>query len=382
MDFAWGHGSTGRDNTQLYRILGVNPTVSCDEIPGILDRLETEHSNNRAALQQIRYAAQVLSDPELRRVYDIYGEAGLAELHILPERRVDYELEVTMQEVYQGAEKTIGVTRSRLCGGCSGQGATAFRPCRMCAGRGEFLQHSFLGSRSVLCKHCGGHGKLPDSAFLCAQCRGGKLINEPLSLRLILKPGFPDQAIYNFPGQGDQQPDSSIEDYRVMVRYLLPDNISVKQADVIYKRKITLGELLGGYRFHYKNFDGSDHWISSSAGEIGKQPGFRMVKGLGLPIYNQQGAYGDLIIAFEISYPSPEQLTFYELATVKELLPSPPMVYAGAFPAGQRHVPIPFEEGHVTKEEGRQTYSDHVKEEESDEEDRIRRHIHCSGVLF
>ena len=385
MDFGWGHEGAGRDNTRLYHILGINPTVSCDEIPEIATQLASQNLNKPAYLREIRNAAQVLANSEYRQFYDVYGEAGLERLPIPPESPADahYELEVTMQEVYQGTEKTIEGTRSRLCPGCSGQGATDYMVCKMCAGRKLVHQQSFHGYRTVPCKHCGGTGKLPNPLFSCTQCMGRKAITESVPLRLILKPGFPDQAIYNFPGQGNQQPGRPVEDYNVKVRYILPENISVKEADVVYRRQITLGELLGGYRFHYKNFDGSDHWISSSAGEIGHPPGFRMVKGLGLPKYNHSGAFGDLIIAFAVRYPSPEQLTSFAVTTVKELLPSPPMLYAGHFPAGQRHVPVPFVEGHVTKEEGRQTYSDHKDEEERDEdEDGFVQHAHCSGVLF
>lgn len=387
MDFDWDEGGgAGQDNTRLYRVLGVEQTISCDEIPEVLDHLESQHHHNASALRHIRYAAQILSEPEFRRVYDAYGEAGLARLPIPPEESqgAQLELEVTMEEVYNGTEKTIQGSRSRPCSGCSGYGATGFMTCRLCGGRGQLLQQSFLGSRPVICRQCGGARRLPNPAFMCNLCRGKRLNNETIPLKLILKPGFPDKSLYNFPGQGDQQPGHPASDYLVQVSYLLPANITVREADVIYHRDITLGELLGGYRFPYRNFDGSDHWISSSANEIGRQSGYRMVKGLGLPIYNRPNEYGDLIIAFTIRYPTPEQLTPYAISTVKELLPAPMMVYAGGFPPEQRHVPIPFEEGHVTKEESRKTYSDHVDEDEREEDDegRFARHAHCSGVLF
>ena len=179
MDFGWDQDrGVGRDNTRLYRVLGVDPTVSCDEIPEVLDHLESQHSHNASTLRHIRYAAQILSDPEFRQVYDAYGEAGLARLPIPPEgpqEAAQFELEVTMEEVYNGAEKTIEGNRTRPCSGCSGYGATAFMTCRVCGGRGHSLQQSFLGSRSVVCRQCGGARRLPNPAFMCKLCNGKRL---------------------------------------------------------------------------------------------------------------------------------------------------------------------------------------------------------------
>ena len=385
MDPWFQDGGSGTDNTRLYHILGVSPGISSDEIPEVLDQLESTHRGDKAALRDIRYAATILSDPEFRHMYDALGETALRRIPVLPEdistdSKPHLELEVTLREVYTGGEKEIQCRRSRPCSGCKGVGSRSTCECGVCRGKKQVIQRTIFGIRHVGCGTCNETGKVANPDDMCLLCQGRRVVTELVPLLIILKPGFPDKSLYRFYEQGDQYPGRPVGDYDVLVQYRLPPNITIQGSDVIFKRTLTLGECLGGYRFLYENFDGRKHWINSSVKELGQQPGYRKVKGLGLPVYDKPGVYGNLILALSVQYPTSEQMSPYTIAMVRELLPTPRLEYPGQFQPGQRHVPVPFNETHVTKEEERHRYTDHVDEDEEPQDTGPQ--MHCSGVLF
>lgn len=77
----------------------------------------------------------------------------------------EVELPVSLEELYAGAQKSLGVERTRSCGGCSGSGAKPGRqakPCVKCNGQGSTYAMRQMGpymSRvPIACPLCKGRG--------------------------------------------------------------------------------------------------------------------------------------------------------------------------------------------------------------------------------
>jgi molecular chaperone DnaJ len=181
-----------------YEVLGVSKTASADEIKRAYRKVAMAHHPDRAAegdkakseaiFREGAEAYEVLSDDAKRARYDQLGHAGVSSQHqdyshAAPDdimsmfdelfqgfggfggqRRggggqqrqargydLETQVELTLNEVATGTEKTIEFERAETCGKCSGSGAkpgTSPIVCPQCGGQGRVAQAG-LGARSA-----------------------------------------------------------------------------------------------------------------------------------------------------------------------------------------------------------------------------------------
>src|SRR4026209_1810574 len=166
--------ATERD---LYAVLGVERRASDAEIQSAFSRLAQQwhpdvnrDSGADLLFKEINQAYQVLSDPQRRQAYDMFGtvgdgadsgdfsggfgrfsdifeaffggtQAGTRRGHPLAGADLRYDLRITLEEAVQGVEKEIEFSVLGRCETCSGSGA---KP----------------GSEPVTCDQCGGRGEI------------------------------------------------------------------------------------------------------------------------------------------------------------------------------------------------------------------------------
>lgn len=234
-----------------YEVLGVEKTASGDEVKRAYRRLALKfHPDNckgdkadaEAKFKEVSEAYEVLSDPEKRQRYDRFGHEGLrgAGVHdfsnmgfgdifsmfedILggfgqgspfgrrggPRRGYDLEteVEVTLEEVAAGAEKTLEFERDDYCDHCAGSGAkpgTQPKRCPTCAGRGQVQQamQSLFGTsvRIVPCPHCQGRGTRIEDP--CPRCHGTGRQRKHRVLTVRVPPGIHDGQAVRLRGEGE-----------------------------------------------------------------------------------------------------------------------------------------------------------------------------------
>lgn len=247
-----------------YEVLGVGRTATADEIKRAYRKAAHAYHPDRnrepGAEQKFKEAAEayeVLSDAEKRRRYDQYGHAGLNGVGIHDfsgmgaedifsifgdlfgeafggrrgaggrgERGVDIQtlVELNLEEVATGVEKTLRLERMDFCERCTGRGAepgTDPVTCRTCGGYGQVERQTAVGffvTRTVTaCPTCHGRGNVIEKA--CKQCGGGGRVRKERVLTVKIPPGIHDGQSVRIRGEGEPAPLGSVRgDLRCVVR--------------------------------------------------------------------------------------------------------------------------------------------------------------------
>jgi len=222
-----------------YEVLGVGKNASADDIKRAYRRMAMKYHPDKnpdnkeaeANFKECAEAYEVLSDPEKRQRYDRLGHEGLRGMgmrdyaHIRwqdigsifeeifgfgdfadlfgmagrtrarrtgPTRGYDLEtsVELTLNNIAKGAEKTIEFTRQDICPDCSGTGCargTAPGQCPNCGGTGQVTRRS-LGFQMVsTCPRCRGSGKIITNP--CKRCKGTARVPKKRVVNIKIPPG-------------------------------------------------------------------------------------------------------------------------------------------------------------------------------------------------
>ena len=225
----------------FYEVLQVPRDASQEDIKRAYRALAREHHPDRnredphaeERFKEITRAYEVLSDPEKRQRYDLYGDeragaehfadfGGISDLFASffgsrpqshsrrgPARGEDVlaEIEITLEEAAAGVEREIEVTTMQECPDCHGSGAapgTFPTRCSGCGGTGEIRQVSrtLFGNMMTAspCPVCHGTGEqIVQRCRLCSG-RGRNPVNE--TLRVQIPPGIDEGAQIRVSGRG------------------------------------------------------------------------------------------------------------------------------------------------------------------------------------
>ncbi len=325
-----------------YETLGVNRNASEKEIKQAYRRLARKHhpdvnpgdKSAEARFKEINAAYEVLSDPEKRRKYDQFGEnwqyadqfaqagwrgspfgdfAGkgpftvfdfgdigsgdlgsifdrmFADLGTRTTRRprrgqdVEYPIEVTLEEAYNGSTRTIETQAESSCHVCGGRGSLGNAPCYTCGGSGRVLHPQRLevkippgvgdGSRIRMAGkgRPGFGGGPPGDLYLVASLRphpvfqrkdgdlhvevdvllsdamlGGEVEIPTLKGKLALKipPETQNGRVFRLAGQGmPRMGDTKRGDLFAKVRVVLPTKLTEREKELFRElRKLRRGE--------------------------------------------------------------------------------------------------------------------------------------------
>lgn len=235
-----------------YDVLGVQKGASDDDIKRAYRRMAMKYHPDKnpgdkeaeAKFKECAEAYEVLSDQQKRQQYDQYGHDGLrgAGMHDFSRMNVEdifsmfgvddffggifgggggrrggrrrggpakgYDLEtgveLTLEEVAAGTEKTIEFTRQDRCSECSGSGAAkGSKPgtCPTCGGNGQVARGGGFFQMVSTCPQCKGSGQIITDP--CKKCRGTGKIPKKRTVSIKIPAGVHEGQSIRVTGEGE-----------------------------------------------------------------------------------------------------------------------------------------------------------------------------------
>jgi molecular chaperone DnaJ len=337
--------ATQRD---YYDVLGVARGASDDEVKRAFRRLaqqwhpdvNTEPGADQR-FKELNEAYQVLSDPQRRQAYDMFGRAGVdaaggAEgfgayggfqgfgdifdaffggAAAAGGRRarapagadLRYDLELTFAESITGAEKEIEFTSLARCDTCAGDGAapgTSPVTCPRCSGSGELRQvrSTLLGQmvNITMCDRCRGLGRVVETP--CPTCAGDGRVERKRTLQVSVPPGIDEGHQIRLSGEGEAAPRGGVPGNLYVVIHVQPHpQLRRHGSELFYDLQLSLTQAALGASLTVPTADGEEQ-IEVKAGT---QPGTEIrLRGRGVPHLRRAGVRGDLRVLIDVRVPS------------------------------------------------------------------------------
>lgn len=357
---------TSKPSRDFYAILGVSKNSSEAEIQSSFRKLAFQHHPDRhrddesrckaaeEKFKEISEAYDILKDKRKREIYDRYGEEGLRggfsgggsggfdifrhffggmgseqDTSSGPRKGKDVvrALKVSLEDLYNGAEKSIKIQRLRNCKVCKGTGSSNAEvgvvKCKTCEGRGVRIQTRRMGPGFVQqfqtsCSDCQGQGKTIDPKYVCEKCGGKKVYEEQKTLTVFIDKGMRENQKITFEGEADEQPDIFAGDIVFVLQQKPHELFERNNSDLFMKKTIPLTAALGGVCFEVPHMDGRKLLVKTAHGEIIHPGQTKMIKGEGFPTYRDPFNRGNLYIKFEIEFPA--MLQEKDIVNLKQLL--------------------------------------------------------------
>jgi molecular chaperone DnaJ len=115
-----------------------------------------------------------------------------------------YNMEITLEEAFQGKTAQIEIPVSVTCDSCSGTGArvgTKPKTCSLCGGAGRVRQAQGFFTLERTCPGCQGRGQMIEDA--CASCSGSGRVRRERTLSVNIPQGVEDGTRIRLAGEGE-----------------------------------------------------------------------------------------------------------------------------------------------------------------------------------
>ena len=355
-----------------YEVLGVERRCSAEELKVAFRKIAMDshpdrHPNDPVAHERFKEASEayaVLSDPERRRSYDLFGHSAVGaggpavDFSEMPfadifdtffgggfgararrerSNRGDdlrYDLTITFEDAFTGVEKQIEVPRLASCERCSGSGAepgTGQETCPGCGGSGQVRRaaQSFFGQvvTTTTCPTCGGAGRLLKNP--CVECRGQGRVRKTKTLAVKIPAGVDTGSQIRLSGEGEAGVRGGASgDLYVVLRVRPHAQLARHEQDIVYELRVNMVQAALGDRIEIPTLEGAVE-IAIPAGTQNGQS-FRL-QGRGMPDV-RGGRRGDQYVVVQVVIPkdlNPEQRAL--LRKVGGLTGKPEKVAKGFF---------------------------------------------------
>ena len=337
-------------NKDYYAALGLEKGASDADIKKAFRKLAIKYhpdknQGNKEAenkFKEINEAYQVLSDPDKKAKYDMYGTVdfdgsgfgsggfggfdfsdmgGFGDIFESffggggsggrrrngPQRGSDleYTINLTFEEAVFGVEKEISIDRSEKCETCKGSGAkagTSKKTCPTCNGQGQVRvqRQTPLGSfvSTSTCNTCGGSGTVIEEP--CTDCHGRGHVRKTRKIKVNIPAGVDTGNVMPLRGQGNHgNNDGPPGDLYVRINVAPSKKFVRKGNDIYIDAHISMGKAALGTEITVATVDGDVKYTIPAGTQSGSL--FRL-KGKGIPRVNSSGR-GDQYVKVIVDIP-------------------------------------------------------------------------------
>jgi molecular chaperone DnaJ len=284
-----------------------------------------------ASFKEAAEAYEVLSDAGTRERYDRYGHAGVRGTHDFSgmgvedifsmfndifgggfNRRgsrggadLEMELELTIEEVASGSQKSLEFERRDLCERCGGSASepgSKKQTCRTCGGYGQVEQvtgfGALFGRVVTACPNCRGKGSVTTSP--CQKCRGTGRQKKRRSVTVDIPAGIEEGQGIRVPNEGEPSDNGGHRgDLHVYVRVRQHPFFERHGKDLLVRVPITYPQAALGTKIEVPSLAGKVEMTIPAGTQHGQA--FRM-NGKGLPSLRSRQR-GDQIVQVWIEVP-------------------------------------------------------------------------------
>lgn len=288
-------------------------------------------------IKEINEAYEVLSDPQKRNHYDLYGKTnnGVSNTEDIinnlfaNQRRqiqpIELRIKLSLEDLFFGKNIQKTIPRQSYCITCNRTGTKngISSPCTSCSGTGRItkeLRHGMFAQQQILpCSDCSGSG-ISKSVERCPQCNGNKtyieqyILNQSINKQTIRE----NKVIVNNQGHEVQINSNEYRRGDIIIHIEeLPHKIYTRDGNnLLMSLEITLSEALLGTHKVIKHLSGENLLLVEDSII---QPNDQRV------FYNYGFlSTGDLIVTYKVLFPS-HPLDDDQRIKLQEIFPLPPL---------------------------------------------------------
>jgi molecular chaperone DnaJ len=330
------------DKRDYYEVLGVERGAGEEDVKKAYRKLALKYHPDRnpgdkdaeTRFKEAAEAYDVLGDPQKRAQYDQFGHrafdaGGFAgpRFHNMedifaafgdvfgggmfgdlfgqrrsrsgpqPGRDLKIVLELTLEEIDQGVERTVVLKRADFCDACKGSGAkpgTSRATCGSCGGRGQVTVSQGFFAMVRTCPTCGGAGQVVPNP--CASCRGAGKQSVKAEVKIAVPAGVEEGVRLRVGGEGDAgDPGAPRGDLYCVIRELEHKIFQRSGADVITEVPVAFTQMALGDTVELPTLRGRAQMVIPAGTQSGKV--FRL-RGQGLPVLDGRGRGDQLVRVF------------------------------------------------------------------------------------
>jgi DnaJ family protein A protein 2 len=340
-------------DTILYDNLEITPDASEVEIKKAYNRLSklwhpdkhsqaspSEQEEAKIKFQTINQAKEILIDKEKREAYDQIGvdflkggaDAGehpfgdfgnmfsqgfpFGGMPGMPggmrqqqpeQENIIQEIEVTLDQIYNGNSIDFSYKYKHYCTKCDGEGTKNMKKskCMQCDGKGmkvNIIKRGPMIQQTVgPCSFCRGTGIFIDEMNKCETCESERFIIKDKTISIPLKSGLSNGDKISLSGKGHQFKNSKT-DIILVINLLNHHTFKRLKDDLFIEIELKLYQSLFGFDKIINHLDGRQLHISCSG-----KTDFncaRKITGEGMTKINSPQKKGDLYVQFKVSVPN------------------------------------------------------------------------------
>jgi len=338
-----------------YEVLDLDRTAGAEAVKKAYRRKALKFHPDRnqgdpdaeARFKEAAEAYEILSDPARRQRYDQYGHAAVSGsgVHDFSHMGVEdifsmfgdifggmgfgrsgrsrgadlqAEVELSLEEIATGAERTLEFARNDVCSECSGSGAapgSERRNCPTCGGYGQVEQTSgfsvLFGRTITTCPNCRGRGTLIVAA--CKRCRGGGRYPQQRSITVKIPAGIHDGQAVRVRGEGEPGDGATSRgDLHCYVRVRRHPFLERHRHDLICRLPITFTQAALGGKVEVPTLKGRVEMTIPRGTQTGQ---VLRLSGLGLPDM-RSGRRGDELVQVVVEIP--QKLSAHQKELLRE----------------------------------------------------------------